>query len=77
MAKTQAEAAFKRANLEGEYLAALEASLFLAQLYQQFAQPDLQKNALDYINKNASSMWKKDKQDILSALGLDPISKPL
>ncbi len=68
LAQTQAEAAFKRANLEGEYLAALEAALLLAQLYQQLEQPDLQKNALDYINKNASPSWKKDRQDILSAL---------
>jgi DNA-binding winged helix-turn-helix (wHTH) protein len=68
LAQTQAEAAFKRANLEGEYYAALEAALLLAQLYQQLAQPDLQKNALDYINKNASSQWKKAKQAILAAL---------
>ena len=68
LAQTQAEAAFKRANLEGEYLAALETALLLAQLYQQLAKPDLQKNALDYINKNASSLWKKDKQDMLTAL---------
>jgi DNA-binding winged helix-turn-helix (wHTH) protein len=68
LAQTQAEAAFKRANLEGEYLAALEAALLLAELYQQLAQPDLQKDALDYINKNASSLWKKDKQDMLTAL---------
>lgn len=68
LAQAQAEAAFKRANLEGEYLAALEAALLLAQLYQQLVQPDLQKDALDYINKNASSLWKKDKQDMLAAL---------
>lgn len=68
LAQTQAEAAFKRANLEGEYMAAIETALLLAQLYQQLVQPDLQKNALDYINKNASLSWKKDRQDILLAL---------
>ncbi len=72
LALTQAEAAFKRANLEGEYLAALETALLLAQLYQQLVQPDLQKNALDYINKNASPSWKKDRQDILLALASAP-----
>ena len=68
LAKEQGEAAFKLANLEGEYSAALEAALLLAQLYQQLAQPEMQKDALDYINKNALLVWKKDKQDILTAL---------
>lgn len=73
LAKEHAEAAFKRSTLDGEYYASLEAALLLAQLYQQLEQPDLQKNALDYINKNALLVWKKDKQDILSALVSDPI----
>jgi hypothetical protein len=68
LAQTQAEAAFKQANISGEYSAALEAALLLAQLHQQFSQPDLQKNYLDYINKNALENWKKYKQEELAKL---------
>lgn len=68
LAKTQAETAFNRANLQGEYYASIESALLLAQLYKQLEQPDLQKNALDYIDKNASPSWKKDRQNLLSAL---------
>lgn len=68
LAQTQAEAAFKQANISGEYSAALEAALLLAQLHQQFTQPVLQKNYREYINKNALPSWKKSKAKVLAEL---------
>lgn len=72
LAQTQAEAAFKQANISGEYSAALEAALLLAQLHQQFTQPDLQKNYREYINKNALPSWKKSKAEALAKLDVKP-----
>jgi len=69
LAQTQAEAAFKQANISGEYSAVLEAALLLAQLHRQFRQPDLQKNYLEYINKNALPAWKNSKAKALEELG--------
>lgn len=74
LAQTQAEAAFKQANISGEYSAALEAALLLAQLHQQFSQPELQKNYMEYINKNALASWKKQKQTKLAKLAGTPLS---
>jgi DNA-binding winged helix-turn-helix (wHTH) protein len=71
LAKTQAEAAFKQANISGEYSASLEAALLLAQLHQQFTQPALQKTYLEYINKNALPSWKKSKEKALAELSDD------
>jgi len=71
LAQTQAEAAFKQANISGEYSASLEAALLLAQLHHQFSQPDLQKTYMEYINKNALPSWKKSKKKALAELSKD------
>lgn len=68
LAQTQAEAAFKQANISGEYIAGLESSLLLAQIHKQLKQPDVQKNYVEYINKNALASWLKSKQAILLEL---------
>lgn len=75
LAQTQAEAAFKQANISGEYSAALEAAVLLAQLHKQFTQPDLQKTYMEYINKNALPSWKKSKAKVLAELDVKPEPK--
>lgn len=68
LAQAEAEASFKQANISGEYAAALESALLLAQLHQKFSQPDLQKSYVEYINKNALASWKKSNQVALDEL---------
>lgn len=70
LAQTQAEAAFKQANLQGEYLASLDSAFLLAKIYQQTSQPNLQKNMREFIEKNALEPWKKDKYEELERLKL-------
>lgn len=67
-AKAHAEDAFKQANLQGEYRASLEAALLLVQIYQQIDQPDLQKNMLDFIDRNALEYWKQERSEQLTFL---------
>lgn len=71
LAQTEAEAAFKQARISGEYYAALNAALLLAQLHEQFEQVALQKSYIEYINKNAPPFWKKSKQIVLAKLAGD------
>jgi DNA-binding winged helix-turn-helix (wHTH) protein len=73
LAQTQAEAAFKQARLSGEYYAALDAALLLAQLHKQFNQVGRQKDRIEYINKNAPPFWKASKQIVLEELADDPM----
>lgn len=67
-AQTQAEAAFKKANSQGEYLASLDAALLLAQIYKQLGNSDAQKNMREFFVNNALESWKKDKQQLLDEL---------
>ncbi len=67
-AQIQAEAAFKKANSQGEYIASLDAALLLAQIYKQMGKPDLQKNMREFFVNNALESWKKDKQQLLEEL---------
>lgn len=60
-AQTKAEAAFKKANLQGEYIASLDSALLLEQIYKKFEEPDLQKSMREFIEKNALESWKKNK----------------
>lgn len=61
LARTEAEAAFKQARISGEYYAALDAALLLAQLHEQFNHMGLQKSYMEYISRNAPPFWKKSK----------------
>lgn len=72
LAIEHAEAAFKLASLQGKSWASIEAALLLAGLYQQSNQPELKNNMLDYINKHASSSWRRNRKDILLALANSP-----
>lgn len=67
-AQTQAEAAFKKANSQGEYLASLDAALLLAQIYKQLGNSDAQKNMREFFVNNALESWKRDKQQLLDEL---------
>lgn len=67
-AQIQAEAAFKKANSQGEYIASLDAALLLAQIYKKMGKPDLQKNMREFFVNNALESWKKDKQQLLEEL---------
>lgn len=69
-AQTKAEAAFKKANLQGEYVASLDSALLLAQVYKKIKAPDLQKNMREFVEKNALESWKKEKQVLLDELRL-------
>lgn len=71
MARAQAETAFKQALISGEYYAALDAALLLAQLHNQFNQAELQKSYVEYIDKNAPPFWKNNKKEILLTLNAD------
>jgi DNA-binding winged helix-turn-helix (wHTH) protein len=68
LAQAKAEEAFKQANLQGEYRASLEAALLLAQIYLQINKPDLQKNMLDFIERNALEYWKQERSEQLKFL---------
>lgn len=68
LAQTQAEAAFKQANISGEYIAGLESALLLARIHQQLKQPNVQKKYMEYINKNALAPWLTSKKEVLLAL---------
>ena len=69
-AQTYAEAAFKKANLQGEYGASLESALLLAQIYKQTNKSDLQKNMREFFENNAMESWKKQEQALLDELRL-------
>ncbi|HSC66149.1 MAG TPA: winged helix-turn-helix domain-containing protein [Cellvibrio sp.] len=68
LARTQAEAAFKQANISGEYVARLESAVLLAQIHQHLKQPDLQKKYVEYIHKNALPLWLAGNKEVLLAL---------
>lgn len=67
-AEQQAIAAFRQANLTGEYMIAVDSSLLLAQLYQALSKPNLQQNSIEFIRKNATPLWMKSNQEILTKL---------
>ncbi len=67
-AQANAEAAFKKANLQGEYDVSLESALLLAQIYKQTNKPDLQKNMREFFEKNALESLKKQEQSLLDEL---------
>ena len=68
LALQQAEAAFKAGNLNGDYLSALDAALFLSERQLAAGAPKAAQPYRDFIVKNATPQWQRQNQAALKGL---------